>query len=90
MFSTSLMASPLACTFKGSNKKTGGRQDVEIMPNINDLLQIAGSAKFITTDDCRTGYYPLLSMSRVLVLNAPFAEFLFFYLSFSYIHSECC
>ena len=30
------------------------------MPNINDLLQKVGSSNFITTADCRSGYWQLL------------------------------
>jgi hypothetical protein len=34
-------------------------KDAYIMPNMNDLLQKVGSANFITTADCRSGYWQL-------------------------------
>jgi hypothetical protein len=34
-------------------------KDAYIMPSMNDLLQKVGSANFITTADCRSGYWQL-------------------------------
>jgi hypothetical protein len=70
--SGSPMASPLVCILKGRDGKAGVRlaidyryvnlftlKDAYIMPNMNDLLQKVGSANFITTADCRSGYWQL-------------------------------
>jgi hypothetical protein len=70
--SSSPMASPLVCVLKGKDGKGGIRlavdykyvnsftqNDAYVMPNLNDLIQKVGSAKFITTTDCRSGYWQL-------------------------------
>jgi len=70
--STSHMASPLVCVLKGKDGKGGVRlavdykylnsfthNDAYVMPNLNDLIHKVGSANFITTTDCRSGYYQL-------------------------------
>ena len=70
--SSSPMASPLVCVLKGKDGKGGVRlavdykyvnsftqNDAYVMPNLNDLIQKVGSAKFITTTDCRSGYWQL-------------------------------
>ena len=67
------MASPLVCILKGRDGKAGVRlaidyryinryslKDAYVMPNISDLIQKVGSANFITTADCRSGYWQLL------------------------------
>jgi len=70
--STSPMASPLVCVLKGKDG-TGGirlavdykyvnsftQNDAYILPNLNDLIHKVGSANFITTTDCRSGYWQL-------------------------------
>jgi hypothetical protein len=66
------MASPLVCILKGKAGKAGVRlaidcryanvftvKDAYIMPNMNDLLQKVGSANYITTADCPSGYWQL-------------------------------
>ena len=71
--SSSPMASPLVCILKGRDGKAGVRlaidyryvnryslKDAYVMPNISDLIQKVGSANFITTADCRSGYWQLL------------------------------
>lgn len=73
MPSTSPMASPLVCVLKGKDGKSGVRLaidyryvnsfsvgDAYVMPNISDLLQKVGSSNFVTTVDCRSGYWQLL------------------------------
>ena len=70
--STSPMASPLVCVLKGKDGKGGVRlaidyryvnsfsqNDAYVMPNLNDLIQKVGSAYFISTTDCRSGYWQL-------------------------------
>jgi len=68
--STSLMASPLVCVLKGKDGKGEVRLAVDMliashimtrmfMPNLNDIIHKVGSANFITTTDCRCGYWQL-------------------------------
>ncbi len=70
--SNSPMASPLVCILKGRDGKAGMRlaidyryvylftlTDAYVMPNMHDLLQKVGSANFISTADCRSGYWQL-------------------------------
>lgn len=70
--STSPMASPIVCVLKGKDGSGGIRlavdykyvnsftqNDAYILPNLNDLIHKVGSANFITTTDCRSGYWQL-------------------------------
>ena len=70
--SVSPMASPLVCVLKGKDGSGGVRlavdykyvnsftqNDAYIMPNLDDLIHKIGSANFITTTDCRSGYWQL-------------------------------
>jgi hypothetical protein len=72
VLSASPMASPLVSILNGRDGKAGARlaidyryvifftlKDAYIMPNMNDLLQKVGSDNFVTTADCRSGYWQL-------------------------------
>jgi Reverse transcriptase (RNA-dependent DNA polymerase) len=79
--STSPMASPLVCVLKGKDG-TGGirlaidckyvnsftQNDAYVMPNLSDLIHKVGSANFITTTDCRSGYWPVKPEDRWLTV----------------------
>jgi len=81
--STSTMASSSVCVLYGKDGKGGVRlavdysyvntftqNDAYVMHNLNDLIHKVGSANFITTTDCRSGYWQLPVKPEVRWLTA--------------------
>jgi len=70
--STSPMASPVVCVLKGRDKKGGVRlavdfrylnsqsqNDAYVLPHLGDLIQKVGKSRYISSFDCRSGYWQL-------------------------------